>query len=81
MATIKRTFEIGDITPTELAMLFASMFDSEQAKFFDALAAQTKGWGGMGWCGQCHDIAEHLTPRARNVIATLWGHVGEQVSA
>jgi hypothetical protein len=69
--TISRTVNFDDITPEELAALFAEMDGEQQAEFFDRLHALTKQWPGAGWCQQCCAISEHLTPQAQEIIAKL----------
>lgn len=72
---IERTFEISDITPRELAAVFAGYFGNDQAKFFDELWIITRNWPGAGWCQQSCDIASHLTTAGRATIATLASHL------
>ncbi len=74
MAPITRTLALDDLTPTELATLFADMGSDEQAQFFNALKPITDVYGGLGWCGQCAYLKDDLDAGGRDVLATLAGH-------
>ena len=69
--SVTRTIELSDLTPQELAELFARMFDDEQAAFFNALKPITDKWPCAGWCQQCSQIVEHLDKGGFEVIAKL----------
>lgn len=71
MKTLKRTIEIADITPEELAELFAGMFDDQQARFFTRVGEIAATWPGAGWCQQCCSISEHLDKTAIETILKL----------
>lgn len=73
---VTRTLEIDDMTPQELASIFARWFADEQAAFFSAIAVESKDWPGTGWCQQACAIAEHLDDAGRSVIEKLAGHAG-----
>lgn len=72
---ITRTFEIADITPEELAQVFAGMYADEQARFFAAIKPIAAQWPGAGWCQQSHGIARNLNADGRFVIDTLVAHI------
>lgn len=76
--TVRRTITLDDLTPVELAMLFCDFDSEQQADFFDAVGEISSQWGGMGWCGQCAQIVDDLTPRAARTIETLAGHVADK---
>jgi hypothetical protein len=75
-ARLTRTFEIDDITPEELASIFAHMFDDQQARFLATVADIAKDWPGGGWCQQACSIAGHLDERGRFTIQKLAEHAG-----
>lgn len=68
---IKRTIEIDDLTPEELATVFTNMTDEEQAAFFSKVGEIAATWHGAGWCQQCCAISEHLDKRATETILKL----------
>lgn len=68
---LSRTFKITDITPEELAALFAHMHGDEQARFFAHVGAIATGWPGAGWCRQSCAISEHLDPLGTETILKL----------
>lgn len=70
-----RTITLDDMTPEELAQLFAPMGSDEQARFFDALAVITGDWRGLGWCGQCAYMVDNLSTAGAEVVLTLAGHI------
>lgn len=71
MAQLERTMTIDDITPEEMAKMFLSYGDEEQARFFNSMKAITDQWHGTGWCGQCSWITQHLDNDGREIIAKL----------
>lgn len=72
--TVTRTVTLSDLTPVELASIFAAYDSEQQATFFTALRAETKDWPGTGWCGQSWHIADAADYDALFVIMTLAGH-------
>lgn len=77
---VSRTIDLHDLTPSELALLFAELGSDEQAAFFDEVGRLSDEWPGLGWCGQCSYIADTLTLRALRVIETLNGHAQEKAA-
>jgi hypothetical protein len=76
--TVTRTISLDNITPAELADLFANGLNNEQqAEFFDVVGAIAKAWPGAGWCTQACAISAELTPLARETIATLAEHAAD----
>lgn len=71
---ITRTVAIDDLTPAEMASIFAHWFDEEQAEFFNVIARESKDWPGSGFCMQACHIAEHLDDGGRRIIGDLAGH-------
>lgn len=71
MAQIARTIVIDDVSPEELAELFAGMVDEDQARFFARVGEIADGWSGAGWCQQCCSISEHLDRKATETILKL----------
>ena len=69
--TVTRTVTISDLSPAEMASIFAAYSDDQQAAFFDAIAAESKDWPGTGWSMQALYIVSKCTPAARRIIATL----------
>lgn len=69
--TITRTVTLSDLTPVELASIFAAYDDGQQAAFFNALAAETGDWPGTGWEGQCYHICKNLSPDGQRIVADL----------
>lgn len=70
---ITRSITIDDITPQELATVFAGMWAEEQAEFFDNVWKIARTWPGAGWCQQSSAIAKELSSDGRECIATLAG--------
>lgn len=68
---ITRSITIADITPQELANVFAGMWAEEQAEFFGHVWEIARAWPGAGWCGQSSAIAKALTPAGKDCIAKL----------
>jgi hypothetical protein len=70
-----RTVSLADLTPSELAAIFAHMNSDDQAHFFNKVASETRGWPGTGWCGQCAYIIDGLSDEGAKVVLTLAGHI------
>ncbi len=72
-STVTRTITVSDLTPAELASIFAQFSDHEQAQFFDAVGEESKDWPGSGWEQQACSIcaSDSMTSRGRNVIRAL----------
>ncbi len=68
---ITRSVTIDDITPQELATVFAGMWADEQADFFEHVGFLAKDWPGAGWCQQSSQIALKLNDLGRETIAKL----------
>lgn len=68
---ITRTVTLSDLTPAELASIFAAFDDHHQAAFFDALADEVKDWPGTGWSMQCCYFVPKLGDRGRAVLADM----------
>ena len=77
MMAVTRTIEVNDLTPGELATLFADMNGDQQAQFFATVWDIAKAWPGAGWCQQSYDIVRFAdaNPGARDAIATLAAHL------
>ena len=73
--TVTRTVNISDITPEEMAILFTSMDDREQANFFAAVRPIAATWPGAGLCQQAYEIHRRLNDDGRFVIETLASHL------
>lgn len=71
MVALTRAFAIDDITPEELAELFADMFGDEQARFFTRVGEISDEWPGTGWCQQSCAISEHLDRKGTETILKL----------
>lgn len=71
--TITRTVTISDLTPEEMASVFAGWHSGRQAAFFNALAAEAKGWPGAGWTGQAGAVAadDNLARTGADIIRDL----------
>lgn len=69
--TVTRTVTVSDLTPAEMASIFAGWYDDQQAAFFDALAAETKDWPGCGWAGQAYAFGQKLGNDGRMIMDTL----------
>lgn len=51
--TVTRTVTVSDLTPEELASIFAGMSDDQQAAFWSALQREAQSWtGAPDWWGQ-----------------------------
>ncbi len=73
--SITRTITVDDLTPGELAEIFAEMSGDQQAEFFTAVWIIARAWPGAGWCQQSYDIARNLDRDGREAIETLAAHV------
>ena len=71
---MNRTFAIADVTPREVAELFAHMSGADQAEVLDHVWQIAREWPGAGWCQQSYDIARFLTPDGRSTVAVLANH-------
>lgn len=78
LGRITRSIVIDDLTPAEIAQLFAGQDSGGQAEFFTELAKITAGWPGAGWCMQCAHIKDLMTPEGRQIVTTLAEHIGAQ---
>ena len=74
-ADVRRTIQIDDLTPKELAALFCDMFGNQQAEFFDEIYAITRKWPGAGWCQQSCDLVSHLTKDGREAVKVMAAHL------
>jgi hypothetical protein len=72
--TITRTFAIVDLSPDELAAVFAGWGAGKQAAFFDSVGRIAETWPGAGMCMQALHIAAGLTPTGRYVIERIADH-------
>lgn len=73
---ITRTVTVSDLSPAELASIFANYDDTQQARFFDCLADEVKDWPGTGWCMQCSYIEGKMTDRAKDIVRKLAEWIG-----
>lgn len=73
--SVTRTIEIDDLSPFELATLFASMDGRSQALFFAGVWQIAKDWPGAGWCQQSCGIVSHLNKDGRDAVAALAEHL------
>ena len=73
--SVNRTISFDDLTPEELAELFAAMDGQEQSDFFAAVWSLAKKWPGAGWCQQSHEIARLADNNAIQTIRTLASHL------
>ena len=69
--SITRTIELDDLTPDELAEVFAHMDGEQQARFFTCVGEIAATWPGAGWCQQSCAISEHLDKIGTETIAKL----------
>ena len=73
--TASRTITFDDLTPEELAELFAEMDGQQQSDFFSAVWSLAKKWPGAGWCQQSYTIARLADNDAIQAIRTLASHL------
>lgn len=73
--TITRTITLNDLTPQEVAHLFAEMHDCDQAIFFAEVWRIANGWSGAGWCQQSCAIVGKLDRDGRKAIEALAAHL------
>lgn len=78
---VTRTLSLDDLTPKEMAAIFAPMDSVGQAQFFNAVATATKYWPGTGWCGQCAYIIDDLSDEGARAVLTLAGHIQDKAGA
>lgn len=74
---VTRTVTVSDLTPQELASIFAAYPDDDQAAFFDAVAEEVKDWPGSGWCMQCCWFIPKLGKGGREVVEKMAEWLGE----
>ena len=74
-ADVKRTLQIDDLTPEELAALFCDLFGDQQARFFSTVWKISKEWPGAGWCQQSCNIIKSADADALQAIKTLAAHL------
>jgi hypothetical protein len=75
MSRVTRTVEVNDLTPEELATLFAEMDGQQQVDFFSEVWKIAKKWPGAGWCQQSYEIARLADNNAIQTIRTLASHL------
>lgn len=73
--TVTRTLTVSDLTPAEMASVFADWSDIDQAEFFHHLRAESRDWPNSGWCGQAYNIVSRLSPDGRAIVEALADHV------
>ena len=69
--TVTRTVTISDLTPEEMASIFAAWDDHQQGAFFNALHVEAKDWPLGGWNGQFWHVVKHLDANGREVVGDL----------
>ncbi|CDO38955.1 hypothetical protein [Novosphingobium sp. KN65.2] len=69
--SIRRTFEISDLTPQEMASVFLGWDGEQQAEFFNSFKAETDTWQGAGWCQQSCEISLFLDAAGIETILKL----------
>lgn len=74
--TITRTVTVSDLTPEEMASIFAEWFADQQAAFFNALAVESKDWPGCGIDGQMYAVTEYLDEGGRKVVNAIIDNCG-----
>jgi hypothetical protein len=74
-SAVTRTVTISDLTPAEVASIFASWDNIQQAAFFDAVHEEARAWPGTGWCGQALSITDQIGPGGIAVIDALADHL------
>lgn len=72
--TVTRTVTISDMTPAEMASIFASWFDDQQAAFFAALVEESKDWPGSQFEGQAYAIVQKLDRDGMKIVGDLAHH-------
>ena len=73
--TVTRTVTVSDLTPAEMASIFASWVSTDQAAFFAALREESRDWPNSGWCGQAHYIVTDADTDALFILDKLADHV------
>ena len=73
--TVTRTITVSDLTPAEMASIFANYDSIQQAAFFAAIRDESRDWPNSGWCGQAHYIVTDANPDAMFVLDKLADHV------
>lgn len=68
---VTRTVTLSDLTPAELASIFAGWDDNLQAEFFTHIAEESKDWPGTGWEMQACHIADKLASAGKKVVLQL----------
>jgi hypothetical protein len=67
--SVTRTITVSDLTPQELASIFANYSCDEQAAFFDALVEEGRDWPGTGWCMQSSYFVPKVGSEGQDLIA------------
>jgi hypothetical protein len=73
--TVTRTVTVSDLTPAEMASIFAAWDSRHQAAFFAALREESRDWPHSGWCGQAYYLVSDANPDALFVLDKLADHV------
>ena len=77
--TVTRTIEINDLTPKEMAEIFASYLAEEQAEFFNSLWELGKDWPGAGWCQQSCSIVTLVNSDCISWLDTFFAHAVDRL--
>lgn len=80
-SAITRTVTVSDLTPTEVASIFAQWNDTEQARFFEALVEDGKSFEGTGWCGQALWFVPNMNRDAQNLLAVFASYLDDESKA
>jgi hypothetical protein len=76
---VTRTVTLSDLTPAEMASIYAAWDNELQAEFFHHIAAEAKDWPGGGWMMQALYIADNLSPEGARIVRELAESIREEV--
>jgi hypothetical protein len=70
------TFTVSDLSPAEMASVFAGWDDGQQAAFFHALHEEAQSWPGGGWWLQIANACDKMSPEALSVMREFADAIG-----
>ncbi len=72
--SVTRTIALDDLTPDELASIWAHWDNEKQAEFLSAAWREGATWPGAGWCQQACSIVEKVDDDGGKLIDAIAGH-------
>lgn len=72
------TVTVSDLSPEEMASIFAGWNDGQQAAFFHALHEEAQSWPGGGWWLQIASTIDKMSPEALSVMREFADALGDR---